>query len=88
MCGICGVVRAEPTRALEPGLIDTMCRSIVHRGPDDQGIYVQGNVGLGSRRLSIIDLSSNASQPMVSADGQVVMKDTPDCGAVHLLSIG
>lgn len=67
MCGICGVVRAEPTRALEPGLIDTMCRSIVHRGPDDQGIYVQGNVGLGSRRLSIIDLEGG-KQPIHNED--------------------
>ena len=67
MCGICGMVRAEPVRALEPFLIDAMCRTIVHRGPDEQGIYVQGNVGLGCRRLSIIDLEGG-KQPIHNED--------------------
>ncbi|MGD9338809.1 MAG: hypothetical protein PVF76_15910, partial [Syntrophobacterales bacterium] len=67
MCGICGMVRAEPARALEPHLIDAMCRTIVHRGPDEQGIYVQGHVGLGSRRLSIIDLEGG-KQPIHNED--------------------
>ena len=63
MCGICGMVRAERARVLEPYFIDAMCRTIVHRGPDEQGIYVQGHVGLGSRRLSIIDLEGG-KQPV------------------------
>jgi asparagine synthase (glutamine-hydrolysing) len=61
------MVRAEPARALEPFLIDAMCRTIVHRGPDEQGIYVQGHVGLGSRRLSIIDLEGG-KQPIHNED--------------------
>ena len=67
MCGICGMVRADPTRALEPRRIDAMCSTILHRGPDEQGIYVQGNVGLGSRRLSIIDLKGG-KQPIHNED--------------------
>lgn len=67
MCGICGMVHAEPTRALEPRLIDAMCSTIFHRGPDEQGTYVQGSVGLGCRRLSIIDLEWG-KQPIHNED--------------------
>jgi asparagine synthase (glutamine-hydrolysing) len=50
--------------------IHRMCQTIVHRGPDDQGIYVQGHVGLGMRRLSIIDLAGGR-QPIHNEDGSV-----------------
>ncbi|NEO86530.1 MAG: asparagine synthetase B, partial [Spirulina sp. SIO3F2] len=63
MCGICGVVYAEGDRTVESKLIEKMATTIIHRGPDQGGHYVQGNVGLGSRRLSIIDLG-NGQQPI------------------------
>ena len=47
-----------------------MCQTIVHRGPDDEGIYVDGPVGLGMRRLSIIDLAGG-HQPLSNEDGTV-----------------
>ena len=53
--------------------IERMSASIAHRGPDGHGMYVEGPVGLGFRRLAILDLSDAASQPMVSADGRHVL---------------
>jgi asparagine synthase (glutamine-hydrolysing) len=70
MCGICGVVYAERARPVSSNLIQAMCSTIVHRGPDDQGVYVQANVGLGSRRLSIIDLQGGR-QPIHNEDETV-----------------
>ncbi len=67
MCGICGLVYTEQTRPVETDLVETMCQTIMHRGPDNQGVYVQGNVGLGSRRLSIIDLETG-QQPVHNED--------------------
>src|SRR5438270_6534878 len=64
MCGICGKVAIEPIRREE---IVSMTRRLAHRGPDDEGLYVRGNVGLGHRRLSIIDLGSG-HQPMSNED--------------------
>jgi asparagine synthase (glutamine-hydrolysing) len=48
-----------------------MCSVLEHRGPDDEGLYVSGNVGLGHRRLSIIDLSAAGHQPMANEDGSI-----------------
>ncbi|MBN1992337.1 MAG: asparagine synthase (glutamine-hydrolyzing) [Anaerolineae bacterium] len=70
MCGICGLIYTERARPIEASLVEAMCRTITHRGPDDQGIYVQGNVGLGSRRLSIIDLAGG-KQPIHNEDETV-----------------
>ncbi len=67
MCGICGVVYEEKERQVNAGVIDIMTATISHRGPDLQGVYLQGNVGLGSRRLSIIDLDSG-KQPIHNED--------------------
>jgi asparagine synthase (glutamine-hydrolysing) len=53
MCGICGIISPRGVRSEE---VKSMLRTIVHRGPDDKGIYVSESVGLGVRRLSIIDL--------------------------------
>ena len=58
MCGIAGFVGVEPTYSAEAADVHQMCQTIVHRGPDDEGIYVHGRAGLGMRRLSIIDLST------------------------------
>ena len=63
MCGIAGIVSQNATTNLRTD-IQKMLDEIVHRGPDGQGLLIEGNVALGHRRLSIIDLSENASQPM------------------------
>src|SRR5215831_13075684 len=54
-------------------IVERMTESLLHRGPDDGGIYLDGSVGLGFRRLSILDLSDAAHQPMVSEDGGYVL---------------
>jgi asparagine synthase (glutamine-hydrolysing) len=68
MCGIVGVVNlnGEP---VDSSLLLRMRDSMIHRGPDDEGAYVDGSIGLGHRRLSIIDLTEAGRQPMVNEDG-------------------
>ena len=68
MCGIVGVLSQGQ---VDGALLRRMRDALRHRGPDDAGIYVSGNVGLAHRRLSIIDLSDAAHQPMSDAQGQV-----------------
>jgi asparagine synthase (glutamine-hydrolysing) len=63
MCGICGQFNFGSRRPVEPEAIRKMAESIVHRGPDDEGFYFDGTLGLGFRRLSIIDLGGG-HQPM------------------------
>lgn len=63
MCGICGKFTWDGT-AVPPDLIQQICQTMEHRGPDDQGIYCKDNIGLGHRRLSILDLSPAGHQPM------------------------
>lgn len=70
MCGICGKIYFDPCRRVEKSEIRGMTDSIRHRGPDDEGYYVQDNVGLGFRRLSIIDLSTG-HQPLTNEDGSL-----------------
>ncbi len=55
MCGICGKYSPSGVKTEE---LNSMLDTIVHRGPDDSGCYVNANIGLGSRRLSIIDLET------------------------------
>ncbi|MBI5607381.1 MAG: asparagine synthetase B, partial [Deltaproteobacteria bacterium] len=69
MCGLVGVLL--PNGAQERANdIRRACDAMVHRGPDDQGQFFQGPVGLGFRRLSILDLTPGGHQPMTSADGE------------------
>lgn len=64
MCGIAGFIYADHRDARAPlGVLDRMCRVIAHRGPDDQGMVIEGPAALGMRRLSIIDLAGG-HQPM------------------------
>jgi asparagine synthase (glutamine-hydrolysing) len=63
MCGICGIIKFNNTAA-EPDKIYKMMHLMKHRGPDDEGIFIEGNVGFGFVRLSILDLSSAGYQPM------------------------
>jgi asparagine synthase (glutamine-hydrolysing) len=69
MCGIAGIVKPRPG-IVEATTIHRMCQTIVHRGPDDEGIYAKDGVGLGMRRLSIIDLSGGR-QPVHNEDRSV-----------------
>ncbi|MFH1787884.1 MAG: asparagine synthase (glutamine-hydrolyzing), partial [Candidatus Altiarchaeota archaeon] len=71
MCGICGVFDYGGKAPVDGKTIRFMCDTMVHRGPDDEGCHVDGCVGLGHRRLSIIDLSERGRQPMVNEDGSV-----------------
>lgn len=70
MCGISGLFYFDPRRRAEEYVIDRMRHVARHRGPDDNGIYLKDNVGLGFNRLSIIDLSGG-HQPMSNEDGRV-----------------
>lgn len=69
MCGICGIfnLNGEP---VSPVFLRKMTGVIAHRGPDGEGFYTDSFIGLGHRRLAIIDLSSAGHQPMISPDGQ------------------
>ncbi len=71
MSGICGVVSSDPRDRIDPGILATMRDTLRHRGPDDQGLYIGPGVGLGHRRLSIIDLGSKGRQPIVNEDQSV-----------------
>lgn len=68
MCGIAGYF-GQGTREI----LESMTNSIKHRGPDDVGFFVENNLGLGHRRLSIIDTSTLGHQPMVSLDQNLVI---------------
>jgi asparagine synthase (glutamine-hydrolysing) len=70
MCGICGVFYRCSQRTVECGTLEAMAREIVHRGPDDEGFYLSGNVGLAIRRLSIIDLRTG-HQPIANEDSSI-----------------
>jgi asparagine synthase (glutamine-hydrolysing) len=70
MCGICGQFNFIRTEPVEPATIRRMTKTIVHRGPDDEGYFISGPVGLGFRRLSIIDLAGG-HQPMSDAEETV-----------------
>jgi len=75
MCGINGILclsKNQKNYFFEDRL-QTMNDLIVHRGPDSEGVFVKKSIGLGFRRLSIIDLSSNADQPMVSNNEEIVI---------------
>ncbi|HEY4603851.1 MAG TPA: asparagine synthase (glutamine-hydrolyzing), partial [Blastococcus sp.] len=64
MCGLAGELRFDGRRT-DVGVLDRMTSCLEHRGPDGDGLWARGPVGLGHRRLSIIDLSEKAAQPMV-----------------------
>jgi asparagine synthase (glutamine-hydrolysing) len=64
MCGICGQLRFD-NQAVKSQDLEIMRQKIARRGPDDSGIWLNKNIGFGHQRLSIIDLSNHAHQPMV-----------------------
>src|SRR6476469_1839506 len=68
MCGICGIATVEAH--VEPERLAAMAAMLVHRGPDSDGAFLDGTVGLAARRLSIIDLETG-DQPLATDDGSV-----------------
>jgi asparagine synthase (glutamine-hydrolysing) len=72
MCGIAGVIRRDGD-PVEQSVLDRMSLALEHRGPDGHGTWLHGNVGFAHRRLSIIDLTAAAAQPMVGPDGSVLI---------------
>jgi asparagine synthase (glutamine-hydrolysing) len=72
MCGIVGILDRQGTREIDRDLLAKMNEAQFHRGPDEGGVYFEPGVGLGHRRLSIIDLSSG-QQPLPNEDGSVIV---------------
>jgi asparagine synthase (glutamine-hydrolysing) len=72
MCGICGVVAAERERGPDREAVARMSGRLVHRGPDDEGLFCEGPAALAARRLSIIDLA-HGHQPIENEDGSAVV---------------
>ena len=72
MCGICGVAATDPRRPIDPAMVRRMTNTLWHRGPDGEGQHTAEGVGLGMRRLSIVDLATG-DQPIASEDGQLVL---------------
>lgn len=72
MCGITGLINLNGA-PVSPVILQKMTDAIAHRGPDGEGHWIEGNVGLGHRRLAIIDLSPAGHQPMISTDHRYVL---------------
>lgn len=70
MCGICGIFEYERQTDIPGAVVHRMNQTMVHRGPDDGGVFIGPGIGLGHRRLSIIDLSGG-HQPMSNEDGTI-----------------
>jgi asparagine synthase (glutamine-hydrolysing) len=70
MCGIAGIVGAHDDGGVDYDGVHKMCQTIIHRGPDDEGVFVKDGVGLGMRRLSVIDLAGG-NQPVFNEDRTV-----------------
>lgn len=72
MCGIAGIYHLETPKPVDATRVEAMCDAIAHRGPDGQGVWTAPGVGLGHRRLSIIDLAGSP-QPMASSNGRAML---------------
>lgn len=70
MCGITGIINFDRELRINPSVLKKMSDSIIHRGPNDEGFYINRNVGLGFRRLSIIDLKAG-HQPMANENDTI-----------------
>jgi asparagine synthase (glutamine-hydrolysing) len=72
MCGIAGIFHTQGLKPVDPARVARMCEVASHRGPDGQGVWTAPGIGLGHRRLAIIDLAGSP-QPMASADGMAML---------------
>src|SRR5258706_12398594 len=68
MCGIVGIVSLDPRRTVDQARLRLMRDTLRHRGPDGEGLHVDGPIGLGMRRLAIVDVAGG-NQPMTNEDG-------------------
>lgn len=73
MCGINGILHLQSQKKVDERTLTKMRDSLEHRGPDDKGLFIENNIGLGHRRLSVLDVSSAGHQPFLSDDGRYVM---------------
>ncbi len=75
MCGLVGIVDFGNSGNLNHELLTSLTDTLEHRGPDDAGVWLEQDrsIGLGHRRLSILDVSSGGHQPMISRDGRLVI---------------
>jgi asparagine synthase (glutamine-hydrolysing) len=72
MCGIAGIFHLKTPKPVDPARLERMCDAMAHRGPDGHGVWTAPGVGLGHRRLSIIDVEGSP-QPMASSDGRAML---------------
>ena len=79
MCGIAGIYNYAAKEPVDPRLLECMSDLIAHRGPDDSGAYVDNQIGLAHRRLSIIDLSPSGHQPMSNQNKTVWITYNGEC---------
>lgn len=78
MCGIAGIYNFGQ-RPVDRPLLQRMTELLAHRGPDDSGLFIEGAIGLGHRRLSILDLSPSGHQPMCGHSGRVWISYNGEC---------
>lgn len=72
MCGIAGIIDLSGA-PVDPGSLERLTDALAHRGPDGRGLFIRAHVGLGHRRLKVLDLSEAAGQPMVSDNAQIAL---------------
>ena len=72
MCGIAGIFNLNG-KAVAPNTVKHMADAIAHRGPDGEGYFTKGNIGMAHRRLAILDPSPRGAQPMESKNGRWVV---------------
>jgi asparagine synthase (glutamine-hydrolysing) len=73
MCGINGILHLQSQKKVDERILIKMRDSLEHRGPDDKGLFIENNIGLGHRRLSVIDVSKAGHQPFLSDNGRYIM---------------
>ncbi|MGQ0660266.1 XrtA/PEP-CTERM system amidotransferase [Sphingosinicella sp.] len=73
MCGIAGIFHVDVPKPVDPARVEAMTEALAHRGPDGSGVWTAPGVGLGHRRLAIIDLSDAGAQPMLTPDRRVAI---------------
>ncbi|HRA71814.1 MAG TPA: asparagine synthetase B, partial [Flavobacterium sp.] len=73
MCGINGILHLQSQKKVDERSLTKMRDSLEHRGPDDKGLFIENNIGLGHRRLSILDVSAAGHQPFLSDNARYAM---------------
>ncbi|MDI5895478.1 asparagine synthase (glutamine-hydrolyzing) [Flavobacterium algoritolerans] len=73
MCGINGILHLQSQKKIDERVLVKMRDSLEHRGPDDEGLFIENNIGFGHRRLAILDVSLTGHQPFLSEDGRYVL---------------